>query len=186
MGSAARREPRLEPWLASQRPMRAQQQLRPRAPRQPTTQLSSLKLPLLIRSAGGFGRSPSACPAHGTGKVPDLRPDPGAFGLHYGKFRPVTARRGKPKTMATAAFLGESGLYRQKDVACCVNVTNSIRQTIQRCAGEAACVVAAQVFHTCADTGELILQRRRFELTPPRLFFGLPRAASQPAPQCRR
>src|SRR5262245_38401513 len=39
------------------------------------------------------------------------------------KFRPVACRRGKPKTGATAAFLGELARYRKKVSRCCVNVT---------------------------------------------------------------
>src|SRR5215510_8763259 len=46
------------------------------------------------------------------------------------KFRPVACRRGKPKTGATAAFLGELARYRKKVSGCCVNVTIPARDPI--------------------------------------------------------
>ncbi len=46
------------------------------------------------------------------------------------KFRPVAGGRGKPKTVAIAAFLGELAPGRQKDGSCCVNVTNWDRQRL--------------------------------------------------------
>jgi hypothetical protein len=44
----------------------------------------------------------------------------------------VTGRRGKPKTVANAAFLGELACYRQKAGGCCANVTNSARDPVFR------------------------------------------------------
>src|SRR5215475_12593338 len=74
-GSAAEPEPPWEPWPACQLQVPAQWPKLP-APPQPTTQLSSLNLPLLIRPAGGFGRSPSACLAADPEKSPVYDPVP--------------------------------------------------------------------------------------------------------------
>ena len=87
--------------------MRAQQQKLP-APRQPTTQLSSLESAPFNSIGPKFRPIPFA-----------LRPEPqispgGDRSVRVltaltREFRPVAAHRGKPKTVAIAAFLGESG-----------------------------------------------------------------------------
>ena len=170
MGSAAEPErPPWEPWPACQPQMRAPQPKLP-ASRRPTTQLSSLNLPLLIRSAGGFWPIPFCLPCARTRKNPRFRPGPARFDVHYGKFRPVTARRGKPKTMATADFLGESDLYRQKDAACCVNVTNSACQAVRDPPKCVASTAAAEVFHILPDTGERFCNFAESDLGRRRLF----------------
>ena len=140
----------------------------------------------LIRSAGGFWPIPFCLPCARTRKSPRFRPGPARFDVHYGKFRPVTARRGKPKTVATAAFLGESELYRQKDAACCVNVTNSTRQAVLDPPKWVASTAAAEVFHILPDTGERFCNFAEFGFRPPPPFCGWPRAASRPAPRCRQ
>src|ERR1700688_169049 len=40
-----------------------------------------------------------------------------------GEFTSLTTSHGKPKTKAIAAFLGDSGIFRQKEKNCCGNVT---------------------------------------------------------------
>jgi hypothetical protein len=82
----------------------------------------------------------------------------------------VTARRGKPKTAATAAFLGESELFRQKVTACCVNVTNSARQSVLDPPKWVASTAAAEVFHILPDTGERFCNFAESDLGRRRLF----------------
>jgi hypothetical protein len=50
--------------------------------------------------------------------------------------------------MAIAAFLGESGLYRQKVGTCCVNVTNWDRYMTFWRSADRARAFFAWVFHT--------------------------------------
>src|SRR5437016_4163310 len=113
-----------------------------------------------------FGRSPSASSLRKAVKVPGVQSTGTRFDVHYGKFRPVTAGRGKPKSTANAAFLGESALYRQKGGTCCVNVTNTAREAVLRAVPAGP---GATVFHTLPDVygrlcsvSELELSSRRF------------------------
>jgi hypothetical protein len=62
-----------------------------------------------IRPAWSFRPIPFACHlANRAANHPRLRSIWTRFDVVTGKFRPVTRRCGKPKTGATAAFLGES------------------------------------------------------------------------------
>jgi hypothetical protein len=54
---------------------------------------------------------------------------------------------GKPKTAAIAAFLGESGLYRQKAADCCSIVTNFEAEAVFRRHADANTGPENAVFH---------------------------------------
>src|SRR5665213_2570993 len=91
-----------------------------RALRLPTKQSFSLSLPLLVRSA--FSRySLFATLAY------KVRPRSTRTqkAVHRGRFTSVTELYGKPKRLAVAAFLGDSGRYCEKAAGCCGKVTNA-------------------------------------------------------------
>src|SRR5215831_4402632 len=104
MGSAAEPEP--PPWEPSTacQPRMRMRQPKPRVPLQATTQLSSLNLPLLIDRPESSGRSPLPVIFSTAQQKPPAAVDLTCIAA---KFRPVTHSRGKPKTAANAAFLGE-------------------------------------------------------------------------------
>jgi hypothetical protein len=65
----------------------------------------------------------------------------------------VTARR-QAKNGGNCRLFRQSEFYRQKDAACCVNVTNSTRQAVLDPPKWVASTAAAEVFHILPDTGE--------------------------------
>jgi hypothetical protein len=65
----------------------------------------------------------------------------------------VAARRGKRKTAATAAFLGESRSFRQKDAACCLNATKPYCGANPNGFKGAERALGIRVFHTRPNTG---------------------------------
>src|SRR5664279_3492779 len=90
-----------------------------RAPRLPTKQLFSLTLPLF----GSIDFQPIQFAHH------FCVPDPGCDRpvrkrtCITSEFTSRSASHSKPKTVAIAAFLGDSGFYRQKAADCCGKVT---------------------------------------------------------------
>src|SRR4029453_18633491 len=101
-----------------------------------------------------------------------------------GKFRPVTARRGKPKMGATAAFLGELARYREKAGACCVDVTISARYPVLRAMDSAGGAQFSTWSHRLTRAGSTTAVRSRFR--PQLLSCDWPRGASRPARQSDR
>src|SRR5262245_27931288 len=131
MGSAEEPEPPWGPSPACQ-PRIQVKRPKPRVPPKATTQPYSLNLPLLFDRPEP-GRSPCLPSfASRAAKLPSCDRSGRVLPCVTGKFRPVTRRRGKPKTGATAAFLGELGYWREKAVGCCVNVTIPVRDPIMR------------------------------------------------------
>src|SRR5262245_2778165 len=108
MGLAEEPETPWEPSPACQPRMQVKRP-KPRVPPKATTQLSSLNLPLLFDRPEVSGRSPCLSSCFQSREAPQLRSIWTRLTCVTGKFRPVTRRRGKPKTGATAAFLGELG-----------------------------------------------------------------------------
>ena len=92
---------------------------------------------------------------------PGFRPRPSAFDLHCGKFRPVAACRGKRKTAAIAAFLGEFRSFRQKDAACCFNATKSSCTASPNDSPGGSHAPRDPSFPHLSGYRQLILQRRR-------------------------
>src|SRR5262249_21735440 len=105
MGSATEPEP--PPWEPSTacQPRMRMRQPKPRVPLQATTELSSLNLPLLIDRPESSGRSPLPVIFSTAQQKPPVPVR--VLTCIAAKFRPVTHSRGKPKTVANAAFLGE-------------------------------------------------------------------------------
>src|SRR6185437_14624150 len=98
-----------------------------RAPRPPTKQPFSLPCPFLVRSA--FSRSSLPIAFAYEFRLASIRTQKD---LHRCEFTSSTALSGKTKTVAVAAFLGDSRLYRQKAADCCGNVTIDFDAAILR------------------------------------------------------
>ena len=185
----ARFRSRRQPWRLSPacQPRTRAQRPRPQAPQQPTTQLSSLSLPLLIRSAREFRPIPFSLrtePQISPGGDRSVR----VLTALTRKFRPVTA----PSRQAKNG--GNCRLFRR------IRPLSTERwQLLREChkLGPITALLPApkdvsrgqtgRVFHTPAFANKRLFGPTRIDVfKPPPPFCGWPPGASRPARRSRR
>src|SRR5450755_3019916 len=117
MDSAPR--PERPEWPSPAYPLRMRAPQKSPAPRLPTKQLFSLTLPLF----GSIDFQPIQFAHRSCAPEPGCNPPVRKSTCITRRFTSLTPSHGKLKTMATAAFLGDSGFFCQKETNCCGKVT---------------------------------------------------------------